>query len=111
IAFCILLLTNCVTITTIPLDGGNYDLSSHNILIFENEEDVKQPYEKLAIITSETREADVVETSKMIDKLLTKANEIGADAIIFREHLIAGGTGILFSDTKSIRVTAIKFKK
>ncbi len=108
ITFCICLLTNCVSTTVIPLSGGNYYPPTQNVLIFENEEDIEQPFEKLAIITSETSESEFVSNSEMMDKLVTKAKEIGADAIIFKEHLIAGNDS---SGTKTFRVTAIKFKE
>ncbi len=103
----ILIISNCVSTTAIPLSGGKYYPPTQNVLIFENEEDVEQPFEKLAIITSETGESEFVNNSKMIDKLVTKAKEIGADAIIFKEHLISGND---HSGTKTFRVTAIKFK-
>ncbi|NHZ85016.1 MAG: hypothetical protein GWP19_03945 [Planctomycetia bacterium] len=105
---CVLLLINCVSITSIPLSGPKYYPPTENVAVFEDENDIDKPYEKISIITAETGDGMFVGDSEMMYKLITKAKEIGADAIIFEEQLRSSG---YMSDAKSIRVTAIKFKE
>lgn len=106
-ALVVLLLTNCVSVTSIPLNSAKYYSPTENVTVFEDESDIDKPYEKIAIITAETGDGWLVGDSEMMSKLITKAQKLGADAIIFKEQARSSG---YYSDVKTFRVTAIKFK-
>jgi len=97
-----LVINGCVNVSVIPL--GNHELYSHknNVIVFANRESIKKEFEEIAIILSKS-DAGFVSDNVIMEEIILKAQEIGADAIIFEEDNSS-------DFTQSVRVTAIRYK-
>ena len=95
----ILVLTSCTTISVIPIGTTNAGLYDGKVPVYVNRNTINKKFEEIAIITGKVdAEFAFVDDSKTMDKILKKAQMIGADAVVFEEV-----------DYQSIRVTAIRF--
>jgi hypothetical protein len=114
----LILITGCVSVSVIPLGGASFYPTNKNVIVYYSRDKIEKDYNEIAILTAKTGDADFVSDATMLNKLLEKAWQIGADAIIYEqqaERTAAGGAfigGMLIQDTKaSFRVTAIRFKE
>ncbi len=94
-----LTLTSCTVISVIPIGEGNSGLSQNKVHIYATRGSIIQEFEEIAVITAKVDEAfGPGDDTLTMNKILSKAQEIGADAVIFEE-----------TDYATIRVTAIKY--
>ena len=97
----ILILTSCTVISVIPVGGSSSGVYQDKIPVYTSRATFDSEYEEIAIITAKyDAEFGVASDEETMDKILKKAQLVGADAVILEE-----------SDSQSLRVTAIKFKK
>ena len=95
----ILILTSCTTISVIPVGATDSGLYEEKVPVYVSRNTINKKYEEIAIITGKVDgDFAVVDDSETMDKILKKAQMIGADAVVFEE-----------TDYQSIRVTAIRF--
>lgn len=95
----ILILASCTTISVIPIGATNSGLYDGKIPVYVSRNTIDKQFEEIAIITAEVDgDFTVVDDKVTMDKILKKAQMIGADAVIFEEV-----------NYQSMRVTAIKY--
>lgn len=111
----LLFMINCVSVSVIPLGDSKFYQNNKNILVFSSRASVNRPFKEIAILRANTSDGDFVSDDQMIESIIGKAQEIGADAVIYEEQSERGGGGafigkVYFQDEhKSFRVTAIRF--
>ena len=98
-----LILTSCTTISVIPIGGAIFEPHQQKVLVYANRNTIDKEYEEIAIITAKIdEEFGFIDDKATMDKILNKAQTIGAHAVIFEDEDLS-------ATTQSIRVTAIKF--
>ena len=117
IIYCLIMLIGCVSVNVIPLGGAKFYPTNKKVLVYYNAEKIEKPYDEIAILNAKTTDKDFVSDEAMLEKLLLKAKEIGADAVIYESQSSNKGGpmvlmgGMLMQDTHgSFRVIAIRFK-
>ena len=117
IIYCLTMLSGCVSVNVIPLGGAKFYPTNKKVLVYYNVEKIDKPYDEIAILNAKTTDKDFVSDEAMLEKLLLKAKEIGADAVIYESQSSSKGGpmvlmgGMLMQDTHgSFRVIAIRFK-
>ena len=80
------LAAGCVTVNAARLvPAGTYaPVPTEEVVVFETEEDVDRPFEKVALLYAEG-DVDVTNERQMINAARKKAGRLGANAIILRE--------------------------
>ncbi len=113
----VILLVGCVNVSVIPLGDANFYPTNNRVSICYSRDKIEKDYDEIAIITAKTGDADFVSDDEMLQNILTKAREIGADAVIYEQQTErASGSGaiiggVIIQDTSaSFRVTAIRYK-
>jgi len=113
-----IIFSGCVSVGVIPLGDAEFYRTDEEVSIYYSRDQIKDEYEEIAILTAKTSDADVVSDDAMLRHLLLKAQEIGADAIIYEnqnERVKGGGYfayGVYMQDTKAtFRVTAIRYSE
>ena len=116
-AYCLMMLIGCVSVNVIPLGGAEFYPTDANVLVYYNRDNIEKPYDEIAILNAKTTDKDFVSDEKMLNALLLKAKEIGADAVIYESQSTKKGgpmvliSGMLAQDTHgSFRVIAIRYK-
>ena len=116
-AYCLMMLIGCVSVNVIPLGGAEFYPTDANVLVYYNRDNIEKPYDEIAILNAKTTDKDFVSDEKMLNALLLKAKEIGADAVIYESQSTKKGGpmvligGMLAQDTHgSFRVIAIRYK-
>ncbi|MEE9190205.1 MAG: hypothetical protein V3U16_05500 [Candidatus Neomarinimicrobiota bacterium] len=98
-----LILTSCTTISVIPIGDAIFGSHEEKVLVYANRSTINKEYEEIAIITAKVdAEFGIVDDEATMSKILSRAQSIGAHAVIFEEEDISEAA-------QSIRVTAIRF--
>jgi hypothetical protein len=107
----------CVSVSVIPLGDATFHPTNKNVSIYYSRDKIDKPFDEIAILTAKTTDKDFVSDDKMLENLLLKAKEIGADAIIYESQTEQKGGpmvligGMLAQDTHGkMRAVAIRFK-